>query len=73
MSDISIQTLLKEAEQLTKKEKIELVNFLAQQLETHSPKSVRNNLADFFQNSPLVGIDLDLSRHEDPDNRAVHL
>ena len=61
MSDLSIQTLLKEVEQLTRFEKKELLNSLTRQLEDRSSETDLN-LADFFQNSPLVGVDIDLSR-----------
>lgn len=61
MSDLSIQTLLKEVEQLTRFEKKELLNSLTRQLEDRCSETDLN-LADFFQNSPLVGVDIDLSR-----------
>jgi hypothetical protein len=63
MSNSSIQTLLKEVEQL---------NSLTKQLEEH-PSEANLNLADFFQNSPLVGIDIDLSRQVDIERREVEL
>jgi hypothetical protein len=62
MSTSSIQTLLKEVEQLTRTEKKELLDSLTKQLEDRSSETDLN-LADFFQTSPLVGVDIDLSRH----------
>jgi hypothetical protein len=72
MSNSSIQTLLKEVEQLTRFEKKELLDSLTKQLEDH-PSEANLNLADFFQNSPLVGIDIDLSRQVDIERREVEL
>jgi hypothetical protein len=72
MSDLSIQTLLKEVEQLTRFEKKELLNSLTRQLEDRSSETDLN-LADFFQNSPLVGVDIDLSRQVEIERREVEL
>lgn len=72
MSDSSIQILLKEVEQLTRSEKIELIDSLTKQLEDRSTETDLN-LADFFQNSPLVGIDIDLSRQVDIERSEVEL
>jgi hypothetical protein len=58
MSNSSIQTLLKEVQHLTRAEKIELLDSLTIQLEDRSTEPDLN-LADFFQNSPLVGINID--------------
>jgi hypothetical protein len=72
MSNSSIQTLLKEVEQLTRFEKKELLDSLTKQLEDRSSEN-ELNLADFFQNSPLVGIDIDLSRQVEIERREVEL
>lgn len=72
MNNLSIQTLLKEVEQLTRLEKKELLDSLTRQLEDLSFES-NSNLADFFQNSPLVGVEIDLSRQVDVDRREVDL
>lgn len=72
MNNLSIQTLLKEVEQLTRLEKKELLDSLTRQLEDLSLES-NSNLADFFQNSPLVGVEIDLSRQVDVDQREVDL
>ena len=72
MSNLSIQTLLKEVEQLTRSEKKELLDSLTRQLEDTTIETDLN-LADFFQNSPLVGIDIDLNRQVDIERRKVDL
>jgi hypothetical protein len=72
MSDSSIQTLLKEVEQLTRSEKKELLDSLTKQLEDRSSETDLN-LADFFQDSPLVGIDIDLNRQVEIERREVEL
>jgi hypothetical protein len=72
MSNSSIQTLLKEVQYLTRAEKIELLDSLTIQLEDRSA-SPDLNLADFFQNSPLVDINIDLSRQVDVERRDVEL
>ena len=72
MNNSSIQTLLKEVEQLTRLEKKELLDSLTKQLEDQSSES-NLNLADFFQNSPLVGVEIDLSRQVDVERREVEL
>lgn len=72
MNNLSIQTLLKEVEQLTRFEKKELLDSLTKQLEDTSSES-NLNLADFFQNSPLVGVEIDLSRQVDVERREVEL
>jgi hypothetical protein len=68
----SIQTLLKEVQHLTRAEKIELLDSLTIQLEDRSTEA-NANLADFFQNSPLVGINIDLTRQVDIERREVEL
>lgn len=72
MSNSSIQTLLKEAEQLTRAEKLELIILLTKQLDEQSTQTDLN-LADFFQNSPLVGIDIDLKRQVEIERHEVEL
>lgn len=59
---------LQELENLTREEKIELIDYLTRQIKTE-PK----NLVELFQNSPLVGLDIDLERQRDIDNREVEL
>jgi hypothetical protein len=73
MSSLAIQTLLKEAENLTRLETIELINSLSKQLDERESKTEQTNLADFFQNSPLVGVDIDLTRQADTDEREIEL
>jgi hypothetical protein len=71
MSRLVVQTLLKEAEHLTRAEKIELIDALSKQLDDSRFERLRQrlskvdptNLADFFQNSPLVVMELDLTRN----------
>ena len=72
MSNSSIQTILKEVEQLTRFEKKELLDSLTKQLEYRSSEA-NLNLADFFQNSPLVGVEIDLNRQVDVERREVEL
>ena len=72
MSDSSIRILLKEVEQLTRSEKLELIDSLTKQLEDRTTETDLN-LADFFQKSPLVGVDIDLSRQVDIERREVEL
>jgi hypothetical protein len=62
MSNAAVQMLLKEAENLTRAEKVELIDSLTKQIESQPAKVEENNLADFFQSSPLVGVDIDLTR-----------
>ena len=52
--------------------KKELLDSLTKQLEDRSPEADLN-LADFFQNSPLVGMEIDLSRQVDIERREVEL
>jgi hypothetical protein len=75
MSNLSVQLILEEAEKLTRIEKIELIDSLGQHLPKESPEieSQSENLADFLQRSPLVGVDIDLSRSGFTDNREVEL
>jgi len=73
MSKLAVQMLLKEAENLTRAEKVELIDSLTKQIESQRAKVEKNNLADFFQSSPLVGVDIDLTRKVDIDEREVNL
>ncbi len=73
MSSLVVQTLLKEAEHLTRAEKIEIIDSLQKQLDDRLSKVDPTNLADFFQNSPLVGSDIDLMRQTDIDEREIKL
>ena len=73
MSNAAVQMLLKEAENLTRAEKVELIDSLTKQIESQPAKIEENNLADFFQSSPLVGVDIDLTRQVDIDEREVNL
>ena len=65
MSKLAVQMLLKEAENLTGAEKGELIDSLTKQIESQPAKVEKNNLAEFFQSSPLVGVDIDLTRQVD--------
>jgi len=62
MSNLSVKILLKEVDNLTKEEKIELINYLTKQIKNQSLKTESNNLVELFQNSPLVGVNIDLER-----------
>lgn len=69
MSNLSTKTLLKEVDNLTREEKIELINYLTRQIENQPLKTEPKNLVELFRNSPLVGVDIDLERQRDFDNR----
>ncbi len=73
MSNLSVKILLKEVESLTREEKIELIDYLTRQIENQPLKTESKNLVELFQNSPLVGVDIDLERQRDIDNREVEL
>jgi phage terminase small subunit len=73
MSNLSVEILLKEVDNLTKAEKIELVEYLTKEIEKQPIKTKSKNLVELFQNSPLVGVDIDLERQRDIDNREVEL
>jgi hypothetical protein len=73
MSNAVVQMLLKEAENLTRAEKVELIDSLTKQIESQPVKAEDNNLADFFQSSPLAGVEIDLTRQVDMDEREVNL
>jgi|GEM_PF-1963012 hypothetical protein len=65
---VNLKNQLQELDNLTREEKIELIDYLTRQIKTE-PK----NLVELFQNSPLVGVDIDLERQRDIDNREVEL
>ncbi|WP_168163504.1 hypothetical protein [Calothrix sp. 336/3] len=46
---------------------------MTRQIENKYPKTESENLVDFFQNSPLAGVDIDLEHQRDFDNRQVEL
>ncbi len=73
MSNLSVKILLNEVNNLTRQEKIELIDYLTTQIENPPRKTEPKNLVELFQNSPLVGVDLDLERQRDIDNREVEL
>lgn len=73
MSDLSLIKILEEVEDMTRLQKVQLIEKIDRQLQERSNPSPATNLADFFQNSPLVGIDIDLNRQSDIDNRQVNL
>ncbi len=73
MSNLSVKILLKEVDNLTKEEKIELINYLTKQIKNQSLKTESNDLVELFQNSPLVGVNIDLERQKDIDHREVDL
>jgi len=73
MSNLSIKILLKEVDNLTREEKIELIDYLTRQIKNQASKTESKNLVALFQNSPLVGVDLDLERQRNIDNREVEL
>ncbi|MEB3215581.1 MAG: hypothetical protein VKN72_04865 [Nostocales cyanobacterium 94392] len=68
-----MNTLLKQIDNLSREDKIQLIHYLTRQIENKYPKTESENLVDFFQNSPLVGVDIDLERQRDFDNRQVEL
>ncbi|MBE9035834.1 hypothetical protein [aff. Roholtiella sp. LEGE 12411] len=73
MSNLSVKILLQEVDNLTREEKIELIYYLTRQIENQPLKTEPKNLIELFQNSPLVGVDIDLERQRDIDNREVEL
>jgi hypothetical protein len=54
--------LLKEIDNLSREEKIQLIHYLTRQIEKQYPKTESKNLVELFQNSPLFGVDIDLER-----------
>jgi hypothetical protein len=49
------------------------MDYLSRQIENSPRKTEPKNLVELFHNSPLVGMDLDLERQRDIDNREVEL
>ncbi|MEA5598739.1 hypothetical protein [Rivularia sp. UHCC 0363] len=68
-----MNTLLKQIDNLSREEKIQLIHYLTRQIENKYPKTESENLVDFFQNSPLAGVDIDLERQKDLDNHQLEL
>jgi hypothetical protein len=73
MSNLTLEIFLKEVDNLTTEEKIELISYLSRQIENQPLKTKSKNLVECLQNSPLVGADLDLERQKDFDNRNIEL
>ncbi|BAY90730.1 MULTISPECIES: hypothetical protein [unclassified Tolypothrix] len=73
MSNLPVKTLLKEIDNLSREEKIQLIHYLTRQIEKEDPKTESENLVELFQNSPLFGVDIDLERQRELDNRQVEL
>ena len=73
MSNLSMKIVLKEVDNLTREEKIELIDYLTRKIKNQPRKTESKNLVELFQNSPLVGVDLDLERQRNIDNREVEL
>jgi hypothetical protein len=73
MSNLPVKTLLKEIDNLSREEKIQLIHYLTRQIENKYPKTESENLVELFQNSPLFGVDIDLERQRELDNRQVEL
>ncbi|MBW4625688.1 MAG: hypothetical protein KME49_09335 [Brasilonema octagenarum HA4186-MV1] len=71
MSNLSVKMLLKEIDNLSQEEKIQLIYYLTRQIENQYLTTESKKLVEFFQNSPLVGVDIDLERQRDIDNRQV--
>ncbi|MDM9580739.1 MULTISPECIES: hypothetical protein [unclassified Nostoc] len=46
---------------------------MTRQIEKKDPKTESENLVELFQSSPLVGVDIDLKRQRDLDNRQLEL
>jgi hypothetical protein len=73
MSNLSAKIFLKEVDKLTREEKIELINYLTQQIENEHLENESKNLVEFFQNSPLFGVNIDLERQKEIDHRELEL
>lgn len=71
MSNLPVKTLLKEIDNLSREEKIQLIHYLTRQIEKEEPKTEAENLVELFQNSHLFGVDIDLERQRELDNRQV--
>ncbi|MBW4643512.1 MAG: hypothetical protein KME23_11085 [Goleter apudmare HA4340-LM2] len=73
MSNLPVKMLLKEIDNLSREEKIQLIHYLTRQIEKQYPKTESKNLVELFQNSPLFGVDIDLERQGELDNRQLEL
>lgn len=73
MSNLPVNALLKEIDNLSREEKIQLIHYLTRQIENKYSETESENLVNFFQNSPLFGVDIDLERQREFDNRQVEL
>jgi hypothetical protein len=73
MSNLSVKILLTEVDNLTREEKIELINYLTRQIEDQYRPKESKNLVELLQNSPLFGVDIDLERQSNLDHREVEL
>jgi hypothetical protein len=73
MSNLPVKVLLKEIDNLSREEKIQLIHYLTRQIENKYSEKESENLVNFFQNSPLFGVDIDLERQREFDNRQVEL
>ncbi|MFO5492198.1 MAG: hypothetical protein ACLBM6_06555 [Cuspidothrix sp.] len=73
MNNLTLENFFKQVDTLTTEEKIELINYLTRQIENHPIPTTSKNLVEVLQNSPLVGVDLDLERDQDFDNRNIEL
>ncbi|WP_414574575.1 hypothetical protein [Anabaena sp. CCY 9402-a] len=73
MSNLPVKLLLKEIDNLSREEKIQLIHYLTRQIEKKYSETESENLVELFQNSPLFGVDIDLERQRELDNRQVEL
>lgn len=73
MSNLSVKRLLEEVDNLTREQKVELINYLTKHIENQHLKTEPKNLVELFHNSPLFGMDIDLERQGDINNREVEL
>jgi hypothetical protein len=73
MSNLPMKVLLKEIDNLSREEKIQLIHYLTRQIENKYSENESENLVNFFKNSPLFGVDIDLERQRELDNRQVEL
>ncbi|MBE9232882.1 hypothetical protein IQ231_14635 [Cuspidothrix issatschenkoi LEGE 03284] len=73
MNNLTLENFFKQVDTLTTEEKIELINYLTRQIENQPIPTTSKNLVEVLQSSPLVGVDLDLERDQDFDNRNIEL
>lgn len=73
MNNLTLEKFFQQIDTLTREEKLQLINYLTRQIENQPIKTKSKNLIEVLQNSPLVGIDLDLERDQDFDNRTIEL